>query len=82
MFRASSLRASPQVADPRDEDAHEAYDSHAVSGDPGVSVCVALEVGDSTVRPYLSSSGLDEQPLLDRSISSAGEDLCLKRYVA
>ena len=50
------------MVEPADDDAHNAYESYAVSDDPSVFVGVDPEVDDSNVLHGSSSSGLDVQP--------------------
>ena len=79
MFRASSFRASAQIADPADDDANDAYDSHVVSDDASVSVGVAPEIGDGTAHRGSTSSSLDVHTFLDQFNSLAGEYKSSKR---
>ena len=82
MMRASSPRPSPPAQVEAPDDAHEAYDSYAVTDEPSLpGVTVREESGDVAPRASLSG-GLDLQPLLDRITSLAGENVALKRDAA
>ena len=79
MFRASSPRASPQVVNPANNDAYDAYDSYAVSENPNVPDDVAPKIGDGNAHRGSLSGGLDVQPLPDRINALPGETVSLKR---